>query len=70
MATKGEILARISERLKKAEDISYTIGHLYKEQGDFAFGQGFLAIGEMFRMTNINVVNLATGKLRKDANLR
>lgn len=65
--TEADIFSHLLEHLRLAEEASYTIGHLYKAQDDFEYGQGFLAVGEMFRMTQINVTNIATRKLRKEA---
>lgn len=68
--TEGEVFSRLLERLKLAEEASYIIGHLYKAQDDFEYGQGFLAVGEMLRMTQINVTNIATRRLRQKAGFR
>jgi hypothetical protein len=53
-----------------AEEAAYTIGHLFKAQDDLAYGQGFLAVGEMLKMTQINVTNIATRSLREKGGFR
>lgn len=65
--TEADIYSQLLEHLRLAEEASYTIGHLHKAQDDFEHGQGFLAVGEMFRMTQINATNIATRKLRAKA---
>lgn len=62
--TEAEVFSSLLERLRMAEEAAYTIGHLYKAQDDLAYGQGFLAVGEMLKMTQINVTNIATRSLR------
>ena len=69
-ATEAEILTRLLERLRMLEEGAYILGHYYKSQDDFEKGQGLLAVGEMMRMTQINVTNLATKGLRQKAGFR
>jgi hypothetical protein len=40
------------------------IGHLNKSNDQPIRGQGFLAIGEMLKLTQINVTKLATASVR------
>lgn len=71
--TKGGVISsadtysQLIEHLRLAEEASYVLGHFYKAQDDWAKGQGFLAIGEMLRLTGINVTNLATRPIRSQA---
>lgn len=65
--TEAEIFAHLNEQLRLAEEAAYIIGHFYKAQDDFEAGQGFLAVGEMLRMTQINIMNIATKSLRHAA---
>lgn len=67
--SEGDIFAHLLEQLRMAEEASYTLGHFYKAQNDFEHGQGFLAAGEMFKMTQTNVVNIATKSMRVKAGL-
>lgn len=62
--TETEIFSHLLEQLRLAEEASYTLGHFYKAQDDFEHGQGFLAVGEMFRMSQTNVINIATKSMR------
>lgn len=63
--TETDIFTRVLENLRMAEEAAYILGHFYKANDDFAHGQGFLAVGEMLKMTQINVTNLATRSLRQ-----
>lgn len=69
--TEAEVFAHLSEQLRLAEEAAYIIGHYYKAQdiSDFDLGQGFLAVGEMLRMTQLNVQNIATKSMRVKAGL-
>ncbi len=68
--SEGDTFAKIIDLLRQVEEQCYILGHYKKENGDELIGQGFLAIGEMMRMTNLNVTNLATGKIRKEGWLK
>lgn len=70
--TKDEVFTSLLENLRLAEEAAYMLGHLYKSQeaSDFNYGQGFLAVGEMLKMTQINVTNLATKGLRSKGGFR
>ncbi len=65
--TEADIFTHLLEQLRLAEEASYTLGHFYKAQDDFEHGQGFLAVGEMFKMTQTNVINIATKSMRAKA---
>lgn len=67
--TPADIYTRVMENLRLAEEAAYILGHFYKAQDDFAHGQGFLAVGEMLRMTQLNITNLATKSLRNQGGL-
>jgi hypothetical protein len=65
--TEADIFSHLLEQLRLAEEASYTLGHFYKAQDDFEHGQGFLAVGELFKMTQTNVINIATKSMRAKA---
>ena len=65
--TEADIFSHLLEQLRLAEEASYTLGHFYKAQDDFEHGQGFLAVGEMFKMSQTNVINIATKSMRAKA---
>lgn len=67
--SEADIFSHLLEQLRLAEEASYTLGHFYKAQDDFEHGQGFLAVGEMFKMTQTNVINIATKSMRVKAGL-
>jgi hypothetical protein len=58
---------KIIDLLAQLESQCLILGHYKKENGDELIGQGFLAIGEMMKMTTTTVTNLATGKMRRKA---
>jgi hypothetical protein len=62
--TEADIFSHLLEQLRLAEEASYTLGHFYKAQDDFEHGQGFFAVGEMFKYTQTNVINIATKSMR------
>lgn len=70
LQTDTEIFTRLLSYLTLLEEGAYILGHYYKAQDDFEKGQGFLAVGEMFKMTQINVTNLATKTLRQQGGFR
>lgn len=63
--SEADIFSRLLANLRLCEEAAYVLGHYHKAQDDFEKGQGFLAVGEMFKMTILNITNLATGSLRK-----
>ncbi len=67
MKTEADIFSHLLEQLRMAEEASYTLGHFYKAQDDFEHGQGFLAVGEMFKMSQTNIINIATKSMRVKA---
>lgn len=67
--TEAEHFSSLLENLRLAEEAAYSLGHLYKFQDDFAHGQGLLAVGEMLKLTQTNVTNIATRGMREKAGL-
>jgi hypothetical protein len=65
--SEADIFSHLLEQLRMAEEASYTLGHFYKAQDDFEHGQGFLSVGEMMKMTQTNVINIATKSMRTKA---
>ena len=55
---------QLLEHLRMAQEACLTLGHLRKAQDDMMLGQGFLAVGEMLKLTIGNVTKLATNKGR------
>ena len=68
--SEAEVYTRLLEHLRLGEEAVYILGHYYKSQDDFSRGQGMLAVGEMLKMTQINVTNLATRGLRTKGGFR
>lgn len=58
--SEADTFAQLLEYLRLAEEAAYTIGHLRKANDDETCGQGFLAIGEMLKMTQVNVTKFVT----------
>lgn len=61
--SEADTFAQMLEYLRMAEECAYTIGHLRKANDDELTGQGWLAIGEMLKLTQRNITKLATGAL-------
>ena len=70
MLSEGETHAKIIDLLDQLMDQVNILGHYKKENGDTLVGQGFLAIGDMLKMCRIQLINLATGKIRKAGGYR
>ena len=68
--SEADTFSQLLEHLRMAEEACYTLGHLAKMQGDDLKGQGWLAIGEMYKLSQTNVTNLATKSLRSQAGYR
>ena len=68
--SSADTFSQLIEYLRLAEEACYTLGHFYKSQDDWAKGQGFLAIGEMMKLTGVNVTNLATKSIRTSVGYR
>lgn len=68
--TESDIYTRVMENLRMAEEAAYILGHFYKAQDDFAHGQGLLAVGELLKMTQHNITNIATKSLRQAGGFR
>lgn len=68
--TESILFTRVMENLRMAEEAAYILGHFYKAQDDFAHGQGFLAVGELLKMTQTNITNIATKSLRQAGGFR
>jgi predicted nucleotide-binding protein (sugar kinase/HSP70/actin superfamily) len=61
--SESDTFAQMLEYLRMAEECAYTIGHLRKANDDELTGQGWLAVGEMLKLTQHSVTKLATGAL-------
>lgn len=68
--SESDTYMKIIDLVDQLEDQLNILGHYKKENNDKLVGQGFLAIGEMMKMTRIQITNLATGKMRKQAGYR
>ncbi len=63
--SEADTFAQLLEYLRLAEEACYVIGHLRKANDDSLTGQGWLGVGEMLKLTQVNVTKLAvaSGKL-------
>jgi hypothetical protein len=68
--SEGDTYMKIIDLIDQLHTQCSILGHYKKENGDELIGQGFLAVGEMMKMTRITVTNLATGKMRREAGYR
>jgi hypothetical protein len=67
IATTGETLAKLIELLTQAQEQAYVMSHLTKAQGsqkDKALGDGWIAVGEMLKRINYQVIQIGQGKLQ------
>jgi|HubBroStandDraft_6_1064221.scaffolds.fasta_scaffold02348_8 hypothetical protein len=62
IASESDTFAKMIEHLRQAQECAYLIGHLRKANDDKLTGQGWIAVGEMLKLTIHNVTKLATGK--------
>jgi len=58
--SESDTFAQLLEHLRLAEEAAYLIGHLRKANDDDLTGQGFLAVGELLKLTQINVTRFIT----------
>jgi hypothetical protein len=58
--SEADTFSQLLEYLRLAEEAAYMIGHLKKMNDEEVLGQGFLAVGEMLKMTQINVTRFIT----------
>jgi hypothetical protein len=70
LASEGDTFAKMIEHLRQAQECAYLIGHLRKSNNDKVTGQGWIAVGEMLKMTINNVIKLGTNKMRSSVGYR
>lgn len=58
--SKADTFSQLIEHLRLAEEACYLLGHLNKADDEELIGQGWIAVGEMMKLTIRNVTNLAT----------
>jgi hypothetical protein len=63
--SEADTFAQLLEYLRMAQEACYALGHYKKANDDDLIGQGFLAVGEMLKLTQDKVTTLATRKLWK-----
>lgn len=66
LPTPGLMYAKLLDHLREAQDCAAMLAHLQRtEDGvkDAALANGWLAIAELFRRTEITVTKLAQGRL-------
>jgi len=61
LPTQGEVFSQLLEHIRKAQEASATLAHLTRDE-DKLRAQGWLAVSEMFKLTQRNVTKLAMGK--------
>lgn len=66
----ADTYAKVMDLFRQLEEQCYMLGHLHKANDNELVGQGFLAVGEMMKMSQVNVINLATGKLRRQGGFK
>jgi hypothetical protein len=59
LPTKSEVYSRLMEHLRLAQEDAATLGHLTIDESPMT-AQGWRAVSEMFRNTQVQVTKLAT----------
>lgn len=66
--THGEIFAKLIEDIAHAQEGAAMLGHLTRAQSmskkDTALADGWLAVSEMMKRLNHQIISLAQGKLQ------
>lgn len=66
--TQGESFAKLSEYIRLAQEEAATLGHLTRSMStsskDKALADGWIAVSEMMKRINFQVIKLAQGKLQ------
>lgn len=66
--THGEVFAKLIEDLAHAQEGCAMLGHLRRAEGqstkDVAVADGWLAVSEMIKRMNYQVIKLGSGKLQ------
>jgi len=60
--SEADTFSKLLEHLREAQESCYMLGHLRKANDDLLNGQGWIAVGEMLKMTIRNVTRLAAGR--------
>jgi hypothetical protein len=62
--SEADTFAKMIEYLRMAQECAYTIGHLRKANDEEVTGQGFIAVGEMLKLTQDSLLKLITKSTR------
>ena len=66
--TQGEVFARLTDRLRQVQEDAATLAHLTRSMSssskDHAIADGWIAVSEMFKRINYQVIRLGQGKLQ------
>lgn len=68
--SESDTFAKMIEHLRQAQECAYIIGHLRKMNDDKLTGQGWIAVGEMLKLTIHNVTKLAMNKMQSSVGFR
>lgn len=68
--SEADTYMQLLEYLRLAEEAAYLLGHLRKANDDEVTGQGWLAVGEMLKLTQRNVASLALNKSKSSTGFR
>ena len=65
--TQGEVFAKLLERIRLAQEDAAMLAHLTRAMGgrkDHAIADGWIAVSELFKRVQYQVMMLAQGKLQ------
>lgn len=65
--TRGETFSQLLEHLRKAQECAAMMAHLHNTEGnptDRLLARGWLGVGEMFKLLQHKVTEMAIGRLQ------
>lgn len=65
--TRGDTYAQINEKLIELQELCYVMGHLHNTEDshmDRLLGKGWLGVGDMMKMVQRQVIQLAKGHMQ------
>ena len=68
--SESDTFAQLLEHLRLAQECCNVIGHIRAVQDDTLVAKGWHGIAEMLKMTQTNVTNIATKKLRASSGFK
>ena len=67
VVTRGEVYSKLLDHIREAQDLAAVMAHLHNTEDnemDKLLAKGWLGVSEMFRMTAVQVTEMAMNKLQ------